>query len=66
MGEPEGEPPSLPSRFLVYVENCDASYRRALEAGATSLQEPARQPDGQWTALVVDPFGYQWIPVSRK
>jgi PhnB protein len=64
MGEPHGEAPSMPSRFFLYVEDCDAWYRRAVAAGATSLEEPADQPYGHRTAVVVDPFGYQWIPAS--
>jgi uncharacterized glyoxalase superfamily protein PhnB len=64
MGEPH-EPHSLASRFFLYVEDCDAWYRRALAAGATSLQEPTDQPYGHRTAMVLDPFGYQWIPAQR-
>lgn len=64
MGEAPGEAPSLPSRFFLYVEDCDACYRRAVAAGATSLEEPADQPYGHRTAVVLDPFGYQWIPAS--
>jgi len=64
MGEPHGEAPSLPSRFFLYVEDCDAWHRRAVAAGATSLQEPTDQPYGHRTAMVLDPFGYQWVPAS--
>ena len=64
MGEPHDEAPSLPSRFLLYVEDCDAWYRRAIAAGASSLQEPADQPYGARTAVLLDPFGYQWVPAS--
>src|SRR5712692_7310960 len=62
MGEPH-EAQSLPSRFFLYVEDCDAWYRRAVAAGATSLEPPADQPecDGHRTAVVLDPFGYQWV-----
>ena len=64
MGEAPGEAPSLPSRFFLYVEDCDAWYRRAVGAGATSIQEPTDQPYGHRTAMVLDPFGYQWVPAS--
>ncbi|MGH9631160.1 MAG: VOC family protein [Bryobacteraceae bacterium] len=64
MGEASGEAPSLPGRFFLYVADCDASYRRAVDAGAVSLQEPADQPHGHRTAVVVDPFGYQWVTAS--
>ena len=36
----------------------------ALVAGATSIQEPTDQPYGHRTAMVVDPFGFQWVPAS--
>jgi uncharacterized glyoxalase superfamily protein PhnB len=60
MGEPV-DPLFLAHRFFVYVEDCDASYVRALEAGAESLDGPKDQPYGHRTALVLDPFGYQWV-----
>lgn len=63
MGEPH-EVQFLPSRFFLYVEDCDAWYRRAVAAGATSLQEPTDQPYGHRTSMVLDPFGYQWVPAS--
>jgi PhnB protein len=64
MGEPPGETPSLRSRFFLYVEDCDTWYRRAIAAGAASIQEPADQPYGHRTAIVEDPFGYEWVPAS--
>lgn len=64
MGEPAGERPSLPSRFFLYVEDCDAWYLRAISAGATSLEAPAEQSYGLRTAVVLDPFGYEWVPAS--
>ena len=63
MGEPQ-EPLFMPGRFFLYVEDCDAWYRRAVAAGATSLQEPADQPYGHRTAIVEDSFGHEWIPAS--
>ena len=44
----------------VYVDDCDDVYARALEAGATSLQEPENQFYGDRMAGVRDAFGYQW------
>jgi PhnB protein len=61
-----GEAPEhqLPSRFFLYVEDCDAWYRRAVAAGATSVEEPADRPYGHRTATVLDPFGHEWVPAS--
>lgn len=46
--------------FVTYVADCDALYRRALAAGATSEREPADQPYGDRMAGVRDSFGYTW------
>ena len=46
--------------LMFYTEDCDAMYRRALEAGARSVREPADQFYGDRMAGVEDPFGYQW------
>ena len=37
----------MPSAFHMYVPDCDATYARALEAGATSMTEPADQEYGE-------------------
>ncbi len=63
MGEAR-EVQSMPSSFFLYVEDCDAWYRRAVAAGATSIEEPTDKPYGHRTAVILDPFGYQWIPAS--
>ena len=57
MGEAPNQTQS--NGFFLYVDDCDAWYRRALAAGATSLIEPADPPYGR-AAAVRDPFGYQW------
>lgn len=57
MGEPQG------GRFFLYVDDCDAVYNQALAAGATSKSAPADLPYGR-SAIVVDPFGYEWVPTS--
>lgn len=49
-----------PVSLMVYVENSDATYKTALDAGAISLREPTDQPYGDRMAGVLDPFGYKW------
>lgn len=58
LGTPQGEP--MPSSLYLYVPDCDAVYARALEAGATSIMEPADQFYGDRGAGVTDPFGNLW------
>jgi PhnB protein len=60
MGEANGPYQPMPSMFYVYVPDCDAVYKRALAAGAKSIQEPADQPYGDRSAGVADAFGNQW------
>lgn len=50
-----------PVSLMVYVTDCDAVYKQALAAGATSDREPADQFYGDRMAGVVDPFGYKWF-----
>jgi uncharacterized glyoxalase superfamily protein PhnB len=49
-----------PAMLHIYVEDVDATYRRALAAGATSLREPADQFYGDRSGGVEDGFGNQW------
>jgi PhnB protein len=61
-----GESPDFqPSSFYLHVEDCDAAYQRAIEAGATALFPPTDQTYGERTAGLIDPFGYQWFPATR-
>ena len=60
---------NLPSALHVYVEDCDAAYRRALAAGAVTLMgaigEPADRPYGERSAYVEDTFGNYWYIATR-
>ena len=60
MGEAHGPYQPMSATFYLYVPNVDATYSRALNAGATSTSEPADQSYGDRSAGVKDPFGNQW------
>jgi PhnB protein len=60
MGEAAGEIQPSPTMFYLYVPDADASYFRAMNAGASSVHEPADQPYGDRTAAVKDVFGNLW------
>lgn len=51
----EGERELFPA--FLYVADADATYRRALDCGATSLEEPVNTPYGDRRAMIRDPFG---------
>jgi PhnB protein len=57
--------PSLACIHL-YVDDTDATYHRALKAGAISLREPADQFYGDRSGGVKDPFGNQWWIATHK
>jgi PhnB protein len=65
MGEAHGPYQPMPTMFYLYVPDVDAAYRRALEAGAISISEPADQPYGDRNAGVKDAFGNQWYIATR-
>lgn len=49
------------SAFLyVYVSDTDATYQRALDAGACSLEEPSDMPYGDRRCMVEDKWGNTW------
>jgi len=60
MGEPTGESKSMPCMIYLYLEDTDAAYERALEAGATSLRAPTDMFYGDRNAAVTDRVGNQW------
>ena len=55
----EGWPP-IPSYVHVYVRDVDATYQRAMEMGATSVQEPVKKDDEDKRGGVRDAGGTTW------
>ena len=65
MGEPTGDSKSMPGMIYLYLEDTDAAYKRALDAGATSLRAPSDMFYGDRNAAVTDPVGNQWWIATR-
>jgi PhnB protein len=59
-GRAHGEWHARPGNFYLYVEDCDALYKKALTAGAKSLAEPADQFYGDRHGGVTDAEGNNW------
>ena len=58
----KGDYKPSPCSLYLYVPDTDAAYAKALEAGATSVMEPADQFYGDRNAGVIDAAGnYWWI-----
>ena len=51
----------IPAAIYLYVPDVDATYRKAIEAGATTVQVPTDQSYGDRNAWVKDPFGTMWF-----
>jgi uncharacterized glyoxalase superfamily protein PhnB len=52
--------PALPSNVHVYVPDVDATYRKALEMGATAVQEPVQKDDEDKRGGFRDSGGTTW------
>ena len=62
-----GPRPATEAFLYLYVEDADATYRRAIAAGATSIEAPDDMPYGDRRAMVKDPSGNVWqIATFRK
>jgi len=46
--------------FMIYVEDADAAFQRAIDAGATVDKPVENQFYGDRSGSVVDPFGHKW------
>ena len=66
MGEPVGDITPMPATLYVYVDDPDATYERALKAGAISVRAPADQFYGDRNAGVQDASGNQWWMAVHK
>jgi uncharacterized glyoxalase superfamily protein PhnB len=60
LGDAGAENPAMPAMIHLYLEDCDATYERALAAGATSEREPTDQFYGDRSAGVRDSAGNLW------
>ena len=55
-----------PASLMIYCEDCDALFNRAVSAGA-SVRMPME--DAFWGdrwGMVTDPFGHEWAIATRK
>jgi len=57
--------PDTPAFLRLYVEDADAVYRQALEAGATAVTEVTHLFWGDRVGRVRDPFGNLWWIQAR-
>jgi PhnB protein len=55
--------PSSPvhASFMLYVDDVDTVFARAVELGATPLEAPSPQFHGARAGSIRDPFGHRWM-----
>jgi PhnB protein len=58
--------PSMAAALYIYVKDVDATYARALGAGATSVRAAVDYPWGDRIAGVKDSFGNTWWIATHK
>jgi PhnB protein len=66
MGEAPDPSKARPSNLYVYIDDVDATYRRALAHGAKSEREPADQFYGDRSGGFVDSCGNTWWVATHK
>jgi uncharacterized glyoxalase superfamily protein PhnB len=58
-------PEQITASLGLYVEDCDAVFAKAVEAGATVREEPSVFLTGDRYASIADPFGRRWSIMTR-
>ncbi|HKW32440.1 MAG TPA: VOC family protein [Candidatus Acidoferrum sp.] len=66
-GDASAQIPPAPTDIHLYVDNADATFDRALAAGATAIYRPTGEhPSGDRWGALKDPFGNRWYIATPK
>ena len=55
-----------PASLMVYVDDVDAAFGKAVKAGAKVIMPPMDMFWGDRMAKLADPFGYEWAIATHK
>jgi uncharacterized glyoxalase superfamily protein PhnB len=55
-----GPRPATPAFLYLYVDDADATFQRAVAAGARTIEAPSDMPYGDRRAMVEDDWGNVW------
>jgi PhnB protein len=58
--------PPTAAFLYVYVEDSDATFRRAVDAGARALEQPSDMPYGDRRGMVEDKWGNTWQIATHR
>jgi PhnB protein len=64
-GQTPGSLGGTPITMMVYVEDVDAVFERAIQAGAKETRPVENQFYGDRAGEFADPFGHKWFVASR-
>ena len=65
LGTPPEKKGASKSKLMVYVENADATYEKALKNGATSVEKPTDKFYGDRMAAFTDMYGNEYFVAHR-
>jgi uncharacterized glyoxalase superfamily protein PhnB len=65
VAEATHQSPPTSTLLMIYVDDCERAYRRALEAGAKMLMPPMDTFHGARAGQVMDPFGQRWTLATQ-
>jgi len=57
---------AMPAFLYVYVADADATFERAVAAGAAAIEGPSDMPYGDRRATVRDPWGNVWQIATHR
>jgi PhnB protein len=52
--------------LMIYVDDCDATFKQAIDAGGTELKPLQDQFYGDRSGTLTDPFGHIWTVATHK
>lgn len=55
-----------PVSIMIYVDDCDTTYKQAIDAGAVELKGLQDQFYGDRSGTLADPFGHIWTVATHK
>ena len=58
--------PPMTAFLYVYVGDTDATYRRAMDAGASCVESPTETPYGDYRCMIEDKWGNTWQIATCK
>ena len=63
--EGRGRFPAMPMTMHLYVPDCNAVYKKAVDAGGTSIHEVKEMDYGERSGAVEDPCGNRWFIATQ-